>query len=488
MINIVKVNKNKKDTDKINSLIKNKIKEIKSRFNIYELYNIKEIADRQEYNYLYKALESWISAKRKNRFENVRLKKIMSEEAYLIDINILIVKRTLQKGIRDYKEDDKLIEEYLPVSLYELPFKSPPAGFNEGKELEQKVPGSDDVGICRSCHGQGSVVDSPENQECNVCKGKGKIVEYEYCQTKYSPEFLNYLFSSMNIPENKLGSDSSEYEYVYDEIITDNMEDVEEAWLKLQKFNQLYLIINELIDYIREFARIREDISVFRIGLKIRRAKLKRIEYWHKNRKHLLWMIGNKNRIYERDIIFNWRRIFPVAMASAFVFTASMLFSTKMYFIDDSMPNLGGNVFKGLVIKKIPAESYGKDKPVKNVSAVSRKYVGQKSQEVKKTKSNDVDIKINSLYRRGITKLEAGETENAYNDFNKAIRLMKNRNNSDSLIVDLYFSMGETLMKFENYDGAITAYEKVLEVNPRHKTAEEKISRAKTLKEIYEKN
>ncbi|MCZ6795761.1 MAG: hypothetical protein O7J95_19310 [Planctomycetota bacterium] len=127
---------------------------------------------------------------------NVTLSLIREAPATISRVRVLRGERELTWMTQPYREDPP--ESKPPTSLWDLPC-NPPSGFQAGGEKEFRVPGSDTVEECRDCSGQGKSVSS--GTRCSACGGKGKLLKYAICRTRYMPEVLNGQLCALDFPE-----------------------------------------------------------------------------------------------------------------------------------------------------------------------------------------------------------------------------------------------------------------------------------------------
>lgn len=478
-----------------NSLFR-KIEDISRQLDTEGLFKIKEITDKQEFENIRDKLTYWSNKRRfifvSNLGKKIKIDRLIIEKSYIGKIQTLLVKRTLHTGMRAYRDEDISLDEYLPASLYDLPYKSPPDDFNEGKETEQILPGSENITKCDRCLGKGKVSGRAGYQACPACEGSGEVVRYVYYETQYFPKLFTGFFSPVKIPQKQMIKEAGDY--IYDEIIYDRMENIENAWIKLAEFGYLNSAIEKLLNYMKEILKKEEDIAIFRIRLSVQGIKLKKVEYTFRNRRQFLWMNGNNDLLYTKKKFIDWRKLFLMISAGLIILINSLFYTTKTgYFSPKSgqkIPAIKKPSEKKLIAKP-KAKTVEKEKiakPEMEIVTVGRKEIIKKDKEELVTKKTILRRKY--LFNKGFSQFKAGEFENAFNNLKAAIELDKVIKNHSKIVpttADLYFYLGETLMKFENYDEAIIAYENTLKYNPDHYFAKERLKKAKSLKGRFEK-
>lgn len=467
----------------ITNSVSKKTEDINRQLNTEGLFKIKEITDKQEFENIRDKLTYWGNKRRfifvSNLGKKIKIDRLIIEKSYIGKIQTLLVKRTLHTGIRTYRDEDISLDEYLPASLYDLPYRNPPDDFNEGKETEQILPGSENITKCDRCLGKGKVSGRAGYQTCPACEGSGEVVKYAYYETQYFPRLFTGFFSPVKIPQKQMIKETDDY--IYDEIIYDKMKNIENAWTELAEFGYLNSAIEKLLNYMKEILKKKEDIAIFRIRLSVQGVKLKKVEYTFRNRKQFLWMNGNNDLLYTKKKFIDWRKLFLVVSAGLIILINGLFYTTKTGYFS---PKSGQKI---PAVKK-PSERKLTAKPKMEIITGGRKRIIKKDKEELVTKKAILRRKY--LFNKGFSQFKAGEFENAFNNLKAAIELDKMIKNHSKIIpttADLYFYLGETLMKFENYDEAITAYENTLKDNPDHYFAKEKLKKAKSLKGRFEK-
>ncbi|MFH1415705.1 MAG: hypothetical protein ABIH89_06440 [Elusimicrobiota bacterium] len=424
-----------------------------------------------------KNLAFWAGKKRISRFdpgEQSSINKVISEQNYLFEISVLFVKRSLNSGMRVYRGED-VSAEYVPVSLHVLPYRAPPRGFEEGKESEKIVPGSERIMNCRVCSGKIKKI-RRRTRHCPACEGTGKTVTYECYRTVYSPQCFKGILSPLKLKDKditKIDGDN-----IFRGTVYNRLKNPDSMVLDAIKPDYIKSYIEKIYDRINDPAADK-GWKIFRMDISLRRIIMKKVEFIYRKKSYCLRITGENGSVYNNKSLFYRSRL---------VFVFAGLLVIMIIGIKNIHISKAGKTGTGVVeiprVMNIAAKAVEEEKTIQVPVNKKLKITREPS------KNNRIAVRRKQLYDNGVLLLKEGVIETAYNCFKTALELnMDKENNSgfDPTDAQLYFYIGETMMGFENYDEAISAYEKVIKDAPSNNKARERLKNARILKNMYER-
>ncbi|MFH1414985.1 MAG: hypothetical protein ABIH89_02730 [Elusimicrobiota bacterium] len=457
------------------------------------MFKAEEIADKRELEVIRNTLTD-LSNRKKYIFisdfgKKIKINRLTAEKSYTVEIQTLLVKRSLHEGMRAHDGGRISTDEYIPASLYALPYRTPPEGFSSGKETEQIVPGSENIVKCDDCHGESESVNNSSKHSCQSCKGSGEMVRYSYYRTEYFPKIFNAGLAPLKIPQKKTAEGAGSY--IFDGIIYDRIKNADTAWMKLAEFECLNSAVKKMLDEIKRYLK-EEDIEIFRIRLRAHDNRLRKVEYTFRNKKQFLRIMGD-NLLYAKKLV-DWRKAFPIGLAGSVILITGLFYAAGAGYFKPKL-NQEAVGIENRANKKNTAQP-GSEVIDRKITEKS-KIVTNTGREMKTVKENKEELLIEKtikkrkvLFNKGVSQFKEGEIENAYNNLKAALDLNKEIKNHSEIApstADMYFYLGEVFMSFENYEEAIAAYEVALIYDSNHDSVKKSLERAKSLKSIYEK-
>ena len=465
--------------------IEGRINEINQRPDAEKMFKAEDIYNEAEFNKIRNSLtrrngrQGFLFVPDLGR--KIEINKLTVEKAYIAEIQTLLVKRTFDMGARPYKNEEVSVETYVPVSLYDLPYKKPPDDFEIKEETGQIVPGTENVIKCACCAGEKRITQRYKNQICPVCGGAGKVIRYAHYKTRYFPELFTGVFTPVKIPQKESIMDAGNY--IYSEIIHDKMRDAENGLTKLAELGYLNTMVKNLVSYMEELLKKETDTAVFKIRLSIKEIKLKKIEYTFRSKRQTIWLIGDDNLLYAGGKLIGWRKVFFIVSTGLFIFAGGLLYISRP---DYSVPGRGEKE----LLPVVKAETAAKSRPQESGDEVVVKE-DKKIPEERTGLSGEKNIlKRKYLFDKGFSQYKGGDFKESYNNLTAALELNKTikvHSKMTPATADIYFYLGEALMKFENYEEAVIMYNNVLKENPDHSFAKEKLKVAKAFKYMFER-
>ncbi|MGM0441577.1 MAG: hypothetical protein ACQEQC_04070 [Elusimicrobiota bacterium] len=465
-------------------IVKNKIAEINRRLQKDTAFKTEEITDKKRLQEMERLL-----ADAKSRYaNNAKVKKIILENAYIAELRILSVKRKLYPGRRAYREGDIISDDgQIPVSLNELPFRNPPRGFAEGSEIKQMVPGSEYVVDCGKCRGKGRI----NEKKCSVCEGSGKTAVCVYYGTSYLPQTISAVFYPGNIPRKKIKKEIGRS--VFDGIIYEEGNNIKKAWNELTEFDYAGGAIEELTDFLKKQFRREEATVIYRIGLKLWKFKLKKAEFYYKDKKREAWFKKDGRLIFINKPKFYRAKIFLTFLAvAAIIINIFMYISKAGYFKPQVSGRVASKATGALKKSNPPEENFEVPAPKKR--SVPEKITKKSKKNKKDTKNDsapDKTVESRKVYfTKAASQFKSKELERAYKNINRAIELNRELDGGTKIepsAGELYLLKARILTSFENYEDAIVIYETALSHDPDNEVIGEELARVKRIESILEK-
>ena len=435
-----------------------------------------------------KKAEDILSGLKKKYAGKVKVTGLISENAYIARLQILSVNRKLYPGRHAYKtEKDISADGQIPVTLNKLPLRNPPEGFREAGEAKEIVPGTEHLIKCGKCSGSGKTA---KKQDCRYCAGSGRMAVCVYYDTSYSPEFLNAVFSPKEIPPQRLKKEDGTK--VFDSIIYEGMEDVEDAWKVLRGLGHIAGAVKEMSETAGETLKSRENSRIYRMKLKLWRLGFIKAGYLYRNKKRYI-LIREDGRIFHKNnTLFRQPKTLAISLSAAVCIIAGILYVSRNGPVSPAPagePPAGETtvLMSNVEISKTVKETPEKRKEVPAAApGISER---EKEDREKKQLLNETVESRKKYFNSAVSQHNSGKFGEAYESIHSAIKLNEELQGAQGISPpdsELYFQLGRILTGFGDFDGAISSHKKALQHNPDNAAAAKELERVSHLKSILE--